>query len=593
MSEASLNEVLERGVGAHRAGRMDEALACYRAAHAIAPHDAEVMSLMGLALLHSNQEVEALPLLAQAVQIEPEQIGFRLNLAEGFVRANRYDDALRELQVVAAAEPRNERAQRMARDIVVLRRDWPALHAMSLVWARADPFNVEAWRCLARAAFEQGRHAEACAAFERVLSIGDASAVNLAAYASLCLHALRIDAAAAALERAEALDSQYPEMLSTRALLLMYLGRFEEAESYCRRCLARDPQHAAAHTTLSRLRRGALQDEDLRQVEAISRREDLELDRRIPAAFAVAHAHDARDDADLAFAAYEYAHALALERDRLENRTYDRDDLERRAQQIREWSALTSSAERLPGAPNPIFIVGMPRSGTTLVESVLGAHSHVFACGERVTMRQILQALLDVSGAGRSPDSRMLRGWAQAYFAELPTLAAADHVTDKHPLNFEAAGLIPHLFADAVIVHVRRNPVDTCFSIYRQEFNKQWSFAHRLEDIAHYYGYYARLAVHWERTLPERFKTVQYEQFVAEFDVAAPALVRSCGLDWEPSCLNFQQTPRAIATFSTVQARAPVQLGPSRAKRYAAHLPALTCALERAGVDLETGALRA
>ena len=154
----------------------------------------------------------------------------------------------------------------------------------------------------------------------------------------------------------------------------------------------------------------------------------------------------------------------------------------------------------------------------------------------------------------------MLQQWAAAYFSELPDRGNAAHVTDKHPLNFEAAGLIARLLPDARIIHVRRDPLETCLSIYRQEFNKHWTFAHRLADIGHHYGQYARLVAHWERTLPGQFTTFQYEDFVATFERAAPELVAACGLEWEAQCLEFQRTPRVIATFSTVQARDPVRL---------------------------------
>ena len=163
-------------------------------------------------------------------------------------------------------------------------------------------------------------------------------------------------------------------------------------------------------------------------------------------------------------------------------------------------------------------------------------------------------------------------------------------MTDKHPLNFEAAGLIARLLPDAAIIHVRRDPLETCLSIYRQEFNKHWTFAHRLADIGHHYGQYARLVAHWERTLPGQFTTFQYEDFVATFERAAPELVAACGLEWEVQCLEFQRTPRVIATFSTVQARDPVRSGNGRAKLYAKYLGPLVSALESAGVDLQTGA---
>jgi hypothetical protein len=197
--------------------------------------------------------------------------------------------------------------------------------------------------------------------------------------------------------------------------------------------------------------------------------------------------------------------------------------------------------------------------------------------------------LLDADQKGQLPDAAMLAEWAKFYFSDLPT-GAADHITDKHPRNLEAVGLIARMLPNAFIVHVRRNPLETCLSVFRQEFNKHWTFTHRMGDIAECYVRYTQLAAHWARTLPDRFMTVQYEDFVANFPSAAPQLLHACGLSWEPQCLEFQKTSRAIATFSTVQARAAVASGNGRVQKYEKHLGPLRAALEAAGVNIETGA---
>jgi hypothetical protein len=152
-------------------------------------------------------------------------------------------------------------------------------------------------------------------------------------------------------------------------------------------------------------------------------------------------------------------------------------------------------------------------------------------------------------------------------------------------------GLIARLFPAAKIVHVRRNPLETGLSIFRHEFTKFWPFAHRLEDIGHFYGQYAQLVAHWERVLPERFVTIQYEDLATDFAARAPALVPACGLAWEAQCLNFQTAQRAISTFSAVQAREPVSLRNGKAERYRRHLDVLADALRAGHVDLTTGAL--
>src|ERR1044071_1380787 len=395
MRKSVFFETLERGVTAHRAGRLDDALKSYRAALEIRPNDPEASSLCGLALLHSGNGEEALPLLQQAVEREPGQNGFRLNLAEGLAQTGKPDRAMVELGLIIATEPTNlvalGRFYALECDALVARREWTKLYANGVAWTTADPKAPSAWRALARGAFEEGQLVEATSAFARYLTLTKPTVADYTAYASLCLQALHIDVAIKALDLAERLDRNYPQMLAQRALALMYLGRFAEAETYARRCIEQKPDFVPAYSTLSRLRRGALDDADLKQLNVLARSNDVYLDYRIAAIFAIANTHDARGETDTAFAAYDAAHLLARERDAMEKRSYDAtQDAARIQRTVDLWERLPEIAP-VANAPRPIFIIGMPRSGTTLLESVLGAHSRVFPCGERPAMRQILR----------------------------------------------------------------------------------------------------------------------------------------------------------------------------------------------------------
>ena len=502
-----------------------------------------------------------------------------------------------ELGLIIATDPAN--AQALSRfyalesEALIARREWTKVYTNGVAWTKVDANSPGAWRMRALGAYEEGRLIEAKTAFARALSVATPTAADLTAYAGLCLKALDIDETRTALDQAEALDPYHPQMLATRALLLMYLGQFAEAEAYARRCLQRKPDFVPAYETLNRLRRGALEQADLQALTALARRPDVYLDRRIPAVFAIADAYDARGDFDAAFATYRAAHALARERDALDKRTYDMAQEAARVEQVVKLSETLPEVAAPGNAPRPIFIVGMPRSGTTLIEAVLGAHSRVFACGERPVMRLILRSVREVAQNAGTLDEGTLQDWGKFYFRDLPDIGSADHVTDKHPRNIEAVGLIARMLPNAVIVHVRRNPIETCLSVYRQEFNKHWSFTHDLVHIADYYRRCAQLAARWERTLPARFVTIQYEDFVANFTSAAPQLLQACGLSWEPQCLQFQKTQRLIPTFSTVQVRSAVALGNGRAQKYQKHLGPLVAALAAAGIDLNTGALTA
>lgn len=472
----------------------------------------------------------------------------------------------------------------MACDYARERRDWPGLEHAARAWISRRPDQPEAWRQAARALFELGRHEQAVIAFERVSRLEPESADNLAALGGLLLHALRYDEAGEALDRALALQPDHARALADRATLLTYLGRFAEAEAACRRSLAGDPDHAPAYTILSRLTGGRLSDSEVERLARIAADPARPLDHRLPAAFARAHALDASGDVAAAFEAYQAAHALATERDRQEGRSYDHAAAVNRARRLVALPR-QPKAEPVAGA-RPIFIVGMARSGTTLVEALLAAHPRVFGAGERVIMPALIDGWLARPDA--APDAR----WAEAYLAGLGDLGGRDHVTDKMPRNLEAVGLIDRLFPDAPILLVRRDPVESCLSLYRQEFARDWAFAHDLTDLGRACALNARLAAHWTQALPGRLIEVQYETLAADFAVEARRIVEACGLDWDEACAEPAASPRPIATFSTVSARSPVRVMNDRAARYRAHLGPLIETLEAEGVDLETGALR-
>lgn len=475
-------------------------------------------------------------------------------------------------------------------------RQWVPLEQTASKWCAAERANPKAWKHLACARLELGRPREAAEALLNGLASSTPTAEDLSALAGLHLHAHDYERAFEALRRAEALDPGLPEMLSKLALLHMFYGRFDEATDCARRCLARSPEDPTALKVLARVRHGQVTDAELAGMTRIVQNASGPVDDRIAVAFAAAQVLDVRDALEDSFAACEYAQALALERDRMEGRSYNPVQETKRIERLIELfpgtgkaAPASSSASR---GPRPIFIVGMPRSGTTLVEAMLGAHPQVLACGERPAMRQILHEFIELDAAGGVPDAQQLARWAAQYLDDLPAPGGATCVADKHPRNLEAVGLILQIFPDARIVMLRRNPVETGLSIFRQEFNKHWPFGHRLADIGHFYGLYARLIEHWEQAFPGRATTWQYEDLAAGFEDKAVDIVRFCGLEWDPKCLEYRQSTRPISTFSAIEVRDEVAIT-RRADRYAAHLAPLIAALEAGGVDLATGALRA
>jgi len=286
---------------------------------------------------------------------------------------------------------------------------------------------------------------------------------------------------------------------------------------------------------------------------------------------ALAALRDAVGETDAAFAAWGRANAL---------RSLDFDAgafSERVDAVIARWSADT--LQRAPRATavseRPVLIVGMPRSGTTLVEQILASHSGVHGAGELDHLPSLLSALPEPL------TSEALDDVARAYLARLPD---APRVTDKLPHNFLWLGEISRALPGARVIHCRRDPVDTCFSCYRQNFHATHDYAASLEDLGAYWRSYDRLMAHWRAVSSEPgglpMLEVDYEALVADPEGVSRTMATFVGLEWEPSMLRFHESGRVVNTASYAQVRQPIyRSSVGRADAYASHLTPLRAAL--------------
>jgi hypothetical protein len=281
--------------------------------------------------------------------------------------------------------------------------------------------------------------------------------------------------------------------------------------------------------------------------------------------FALGKCHDDTKDYDKAF-----PHFLAgckLKRAKL---TYDP------ANAVRQFAGVMeifdkATIDRLRGAGDPsdvpVFVLGMPRSGTTLTEQIIASHPDVYGAGElhdllRIAERNITGATTPVTFPDnlRALDQKTLTAWGTEYVAGLKQRAPnAKRITDKMPANFFAVGLIHLMLPNAKIIHVNRNPVDTCLSCFTRLFNRKQEHTYDLAELGQYYVHYARLMEHWRKILPAgAFLDVQYEDIVANQETQARRMVEYCGLEWNDACLDFHNTKRSIRTASVTQVRQPI-----------------------------------
>ena len=622
MSATLCDQLIERGVAELQAERYRQAAQSFGEALELAPNDAEILSLHGLALLRSGRIDAADTPLHRAVELEPGETGFVMNLAEWLAASGRLDEAAAVLRANLERDPARPRAWERLGDVLlrsgdaqaavvafdrvlqleprnpagparlctalIAARDWGGLGDIAGAWTSVAPDSADAWRALARAAYEQGQFGLAREHYERVLTLRPGNVTELCTAARICIQALDLSRAQVLLATARAHGGSHPDVLAAEAMLHICHGRFAEAESALLDSLAVAPANIPAYTLLGRLRGGRFDEAQYWSLRQAAGDATLSTEWRIAAGFALGDALHARDEHSAAFATWQEANERARARNLAEGISYQPRHVEARVDRILAlWTEHPQPADLEPAAgPQPLFIVGMPRSGTTLIEAVLAAHPEVVAGGERQIVRQALDARLQLAGL---PDPAVARSWRDACLADLPAQPDAAWVTDKNPLNIEAVGLIAELFPAAPILYLHRDPVACGFSVFRHEFQKFWGFAHALEDIAHYQAQCARLAAHWERVLGPRFFSVRYEDFAAAFPAGVEALLDACGLDYSERCARFQELPVTAATLSAVDVRGPVQVRNEAHLPYAAHLAPLREALQRYGLGQASG----
>jgi hypothetical protein len=303
--------------------------------------------------------------------------------------------------------------------------------------------------------------------------------------------------------------------------------------------------------------------------------------------YALGEAFHGRKDYDQAFIHFEAGNSL-----RRKQSAYDPKDTSAKIDSLitffdqERFSAMGSRSA--VASDRPIFIVGMPRSGTTLVEQILSAHPQVFAAGELDFLKQLTQRMTliaqpstDFPGCLEGIPDGTLQKLAEDYINKLSRLAPnALRVTDKMPWNIHALGLIALMWPNAKIVHCVRGPMDTCFSCYRTYFAENaHAYTCDLAELGHYFAQYRRLAEHWRSVLPVEMWEVHYETLVEEPDIGIRSLVEFCGLPWDEGCLEFHTSGRPSKT-NPLEVRRPINAGSIGSwKKYESHLQPLQEAL--------------
>jgi len=512
-------------------GDTDAAVAAYRKALALNPRFAQAHFNLGSTLLEAGQAEEAVASLEEAIALLPSYVDALVNLGSAYNEQGQFEKAV----------------QPLARAV------------------ESDPSSASAHRNLGHALEELDRHERAVLHYREALRLGP-DAADLRTRLANCLR--ETDQFAEALAQAEqalALDPGNAPAQVAVGDVYKNQGRHDEALAAYRRALAIEPRLPGAYVSLAAVKRFGPEDEDLRRMEALAGSLDEEVNALPGLHFALGKVYGDCKDYERSFR--HYAEGNRLRRAKIDYDAGRRSGLVDELMEVFTPQLFAERAGLGSASELPVFILGMPRSGTTLTEQIVSSHPRAVGAGELVDftrMTSTLQTFL------QDPDAyprciariteKVARDFQQVYLERLGRDAGeqAMRVTDKMPGNFLHLGLIGLLFPRAPVIHVRRHPIDNCVSIFFQSFNDAHGYAFDLRELGMYYRDHERLMAHWRQVLPNPLLEFRYEELVADQEAISRRLIAFCGLDWDDACLRFHETDRPVHTASHWQVRQPI-----------------------------------
>jgi tetratricopeptide (TPR) repeat protein len=651
-----LDRLLETARKATRANEPAAVIDACEKALDIAPGDARFEFMQGAALRRAGEFKKAEPLLRNAVESVPALATAHLELGLNLLSQGRLAAARQSLETAVSIEATLKPAWIALCQICSTEGDHPGaaeayrrslgttepdptlqkafdLHAKGRVgvaegicreYLRQRPMDVDAIRLLAQIGIDLGVVDEAIKLLERCLELAPDFHFARSNYITALGRQQRFDKALEEMDRLEKADPDNLAYTSQSAALLSMAGKFEEAHERFRevikrapgnpriltnlghslryggkgkeaidtylQAIAADPKVGEAWWSLANLKTFKFDDEQVSAMrERLATLEGTSPDK-YHLAFALGKALEDAKAYDESFGAYTTGNEI-----KRQFSAYDRDDTSERV----DAAIKQTSAEWFDGtghsSDEPIFIVGLPRAGSTLLEQILASHSQVEATAELPFIGQIAT---DVSGRRKRTDDIIYPGIIQDLTEEQRGALGQQYLArarvyrkgkprfiDKLPNNYMHVALIKRILPNATIIDARREPMAACFANFKQLFAQGQEFTYSLEDIGNYYADYIRLMNHWQSILPGGVLTVQYEEVVDDLDTQVRTLLAHCGLDFEEACIRYYEKDRAVRTASSEQVRRPIYRDAmTQWKNYEEHLGPLRNVLEERGV---------
>ena len=546
-------------------------------AAAAAPQRSRTRMALARALSESGHYAESEKALKEAYALNPRQAALdqvEIALAEG-----RLEEAEKQLREILSQDPRDIKALRMLANIAVDAGRFRAGRKMLGRIVEARPDYIPAWNDLANLFMKQDHYDRALEAVQRALDLDPRLVPSWITRANILARAQRNEESLEAYRQALELSPRNAGALSGMGHVLKTIGRQEESIRAFRECIEAHPAFGEAYWSLANLKTFEFAEKEVRVMEKMTRDQTLADEPKVNFLLSLGKHYENVKDYDCAFGYYRRGNELRRGREIYDPvmtqvvhdriiKTFSREFFEQR----KDWG---------DPDPAPILVVGLPRSGSTLIEQILASHSMVEGTMELPDLSRVIAGLSKASPRGveypeavENLDKDAVRSLGRAYLeSTLRYRTGKAFFIDKMPNNFSSIGFLHLVLPNATVIDARRHPLDSCLGSYKQLFFKGQSFTYDQFELGHYYMEYRRIMQHWQDVLPGKVLDVHYEDMVADQEIQTRRLLEFCGLPWEDQCLRFYETERAINTASSEQVRQPIYTGAVNFWRnYEAHL---------------------
>jgi tetratricopeptide (TPR) repeat protein len=533
-------------------GDIQGALDNYKKSMAIKPNEPTVLDSYGRALGQLGRREEAIQHFEKIIQTNQSYAPAHVSLAKAYVEGGHPEKAFDEYQVAL----------------------------------QIDPNLAEAHVGIANIYSTLGNHGAAASHYREALNFEPSMVHALTGLSQVLRHEADYDGALKYIEKAEKISSDDPYLIAIKADTMQRIGDDETAYDLLSELNERNQMPPLGVETFSRIcRKFDVCDDALELINLSIEAPVTDIMDKQMLRYSAGNLLDKQKIYDKAFEWYRAANdTVAI--------SYVPAEQEHKTDQIIDCftkEAMNTFKCATTASKRPIFILGMPRSGSTLIEQILSSHSDVFGAGELMHIKERLNEIRDLKPGAEGFDlghiadlsEKEMTGFADRYLEDIEKLNSdACFVTDKMPHNFLAIGLIDLLFPEARIIHCRRNPLDNALSIYFQSFLWAHNYATDLANIGHFYNEYRRLMKHWGQVINIPMLHVDYEEVVEDSEAMSRKILEFCNLEWQDSVLDFHQTGRAVATASFDQVRQPIyKTSRERWKNYEQHIEPLRSAI--------------